>query len=169
MIEYIKGDLIKAFKENEKAVLVHQCNLTVGMGAGIAKVIADNFPEILEPDIKIRTKALERPEQCLGNTVLYHLGGQKVIANVYSQYFPGNPNKVFDTFEQRLHWLKLALEKFVYIYADSGITFYMPLIASGLAKQQNKKCYSDFDYFKKFIAPTIEEELKDFNVKVYYL
>ncbi len=53
--------------------------------------------------------------------------------------------------------------------AEKGKSIILPLIASGLAKMRTKDCISDLDYFKKYIAPTVEECLIDMNVTVYYL
>ena len=48
MIKYIKGDLIKeAFNYD---VVIHGCNCFNTMGAGIAKQLASNFPELKTVD-----------------------------------------------------------------------------------------------------------------------
>ena len=46
----------------------------------------------------------------------------------------------------------------------------IPLISSGLAAdKQLKGTMTDLEYFKKYIGPIVEEELKDLDVTVYYL
>lgn len=98
---------------------------------------------------------------------------------MYSQYYPGSPKENtthFDTFMQRCAWLKQCLSD-LKSYSDYLISVYnkevkigLPLIASGLAADKKLKGdMTDLEYFKKYIAPIVEEELKDLDVTVYYL
>ena len=169
MIEYIQGDIIKAFQESKTGLLLNQNNLTVGMGAGIAKTIANLYPDITVKDLKIRTEAIIKPEACLGDILIHSLNDTHAIINIYSQYNPGCPKKGFDTFEQRIHWLKVAFSELRYLYNHDEAILFFPLIASGMAKDITKQYTSDLDYFKKYIVPVIEECLADFTIKVYYL
>ena len=49
-MQYIKGDLIKAAKSGKVDVIIHQANCFCLMGAGIARIIADEFPEMYKVD-----------------------------------------------------------------------------------------------------------------------
>lgn len=47
----VEGNLIALAKEGEFDVIVHGCNCFHTMGAGIARQIADHFPEAVEVDL----------------------------------------------------------------------------------------------------------------------
>ncbi len=174
-MNYKQGDLLIAFKDDEVNVIMHQCNCTVGMGAGIAKEIAREFPIVnLINDELLDQSDIE------GKCYPIAITNKKYIVNLYSQYYPGAPSEReilfgenkgnLDTFRQRLNWLRKSLKMYVEEYSNKDDIIGLPLIASGLAADKNKKNgLSDLEYFKKYIAPTIEEELQNFNVTVYYL
>lgn len=47
----VKGDLVEFAKKGTVDVLVHGCNCKHAMGSGIAKTIADAFPEMHKADL----------------------------------------------------------------------------------------------------------------------
>lgn len=49
-IAYIEGDLIKLAKEGMFDIIAHGCNIMCTMGAGIAKQIAETWPEVRAAD-----------------------------------------------------------------------------------------------------------------------
>ncbi len=165
---YKQGSIINALKNGEIEICAIQENCTVGMGAGISKFLVDEYPEIRKYNLEQLKLAKTAPEEVLGKAIPYLLNNNAVIYGIYSQYYPGGPSiDGFDKFEQRLHWLNKGLS---YINdSNKGKSIILPLIASGLAKMRTKDCISDLDYFKKYIAPTVEECLIDMNVTVYYL
>lgn len=173
MITYIKGDLIKAFESGEINIIAHQCNCQGNMGAGIAKLLANKYPELKQTDKERCDLFKDEPERLVGRYSLYEPNEKQVIYNIYSQYFIGSPKTGFDTFEQRLNWLIRALWYIKgntrYLKGDSiePLNIGIPLIASGLAKDKNKPHTSDLDYFQKYIASHIENIFD--NLKVYYL
>jgi hypothetical protein len=169
----VNKDLLQAFEDGDCNVILHQCNCTKGMGAGIAKKIAEKYPEVSKFD-----KNNERLFGSIGIVSL--IKGQKAVCNLYSQYFVGSPSddsfilpesnyRVLDTFENRIVALRHCLtsvRKKVYNHTKIGI----PLIASGLAADKKLKgTMTDLEYFKKYIEPIVEEELKDLDVTVYYI
>ncbi|MCK5163195.1 MAG: macro domain-containing protein, partial [Desulfobacula sp.] len=48
----LKGDLIQFAMTGRFDVIIHGCNCFCTMGAGIAKLIRDNFPEAYQADLK---------------------------------------------------------------------------------------------------------------------
>ena len=130
-----------------------------------------------------------------GNYLTYKVDADKFIINAYSQIFRGQPSNkfmemcdahkfpnteeamelaiggvdnVFDTFENRCFALKEILNAVNHNFKRLRIG--LPLIASGLAADKRLKgTMTDLEYFKKYIAPVVEEELKDLDVTVYYL
>lgn len=167
MIQYKQGDLLKAFENGEVDTFIIQENCTVGMGAGISKLTSVKYPEVLKYNFEQLRIAKEAPEDVLGLLVPYMLKNKRYIYGIYSQYYPGSPQKGFDTHKQRLNWLFKGLDTFD--RNNFGANLGLPLIASGLAKNHELKHDSDLDYFKKYIAPTVEEALPNVNVTVYYL
>lgn len=179
MLKYKQGDLLEAFENSEVNVIAHQCNCTVGMGAGIAKKIAEKYPIVDMLD-----KGYRKNE--IGTALYIELGNDQHIFNLYAQYYPGQPtnkkfinNKPFifntfdeyiiDNFTQRLEWLKMSLKSFS-SYLQSQDKIGLCLLSSGLAADKKlKSSMTDLEYFKTYIASIVEEELKDFDVTVYYL
>ena len=50
MMKTIKGDLIKLAEEGKFDVIIHGCNCFHAMGGGIAKQLADKYPQVEEVD-----------------------------------------------------------------------------------------------------------------------
>jgi len=48
----LKGDLIQIALAGRFDVIIHGCNCFCTMGAGIAKLIRDNFPEAYQADLE---------------------------------------------------------------------------------------------------------------------
>ena len=169
-MKYTNGNLITAFKEGEINAIAHQCNCTFGLGAGIAKIIADEFPHVVELDRKHRESNKNTPEKILGSylTTSCNYGW---IANLYGQFYTGSPaNDYFDTFEQRCNWLRSSLLKLIEtprFKFDFDLKWGIPLLASGLAADRNKKIgLTNLEYFQKYIEPLIP---KDIDITVYYI
>ena len=172
-MKYVNKDLIQAFEDGDCNVILHQCNCTKGMGAGIAKKIAEKYPLVGFLDYGlIKTKHL------IGNCYAVNVGIGYII-NLYSQYYVVSPSNtplpiekevLYDNFQQRIKWLRNSLQMYRNEYFEEKDVIGLPLIASGLASDKKLKGdMTDLDYFKKYIAPIIEEELKDLDVTVYYI
>lgn len=169
MIKYKQGDLLQAFENGEIDTYIVQENCTVGMGAGISKAIVEKYPEVKKYNLEQLRIAKEAPEDVLGLLIPYMLNNKRYIYGIYSQYYPGSPQKGFDTHKQRLNWLFKGLDTFN--RSNFNINLGLPLISSGLAKNRELDYISDLDYFKKYIAPIIEDSITNanINVTVYYL
>ena len=168
MIEYIQGDIIKAFEELDNVALLHQDNCSSLYKKGFAKILYDKYP-------KANTNSIM--SNYFGDAIKTYVDDSKCIVNLYSQYYPGKPSdklgkyesfELPDNYNNRIKALEHSLYETTKI-VDEGDLIIMPLIASGLAKDATKEYSSNLDYFKKYIAPIVEEYLKDYNVKVYYL
>lgn len=162
MIKYKQGDLLQAFENGEIDIIGHTCNATVGMGAGIARAIALKYPEIQVFDSKLRKQG-----NILGTSQPFFTNN-KLIYNIYAQYYPGKPCLEFDTFENRITWLEKGLTFINSFNKDKFVG--IPLLSSGLGCERKRKVgLNDSEYFKKYIAPIVEKCLDDVNVTVYYL
>jgi len=85
MITYIKGDLLKA----DTTVIAHGCNCQKTMGAGVAKYVAQMFPEAKRAD----RNDPRTPKQRLGTIVSVKVGRHshiEYVVNCYTQLKPGN-------------------------------------------------------------------------------
>lgn len=77
MLYHINGDLL----ESDCTVIMHQANCFSTMGAGIAKQIANKYPQVEEHDRLFELS----PEERLGKFSAIIIDG-KTIVNLYGQY-----------------------------------------------------------------------------------
>ena len=100
------------------------------------------------------------------------------IVNLFSQFQFGSPNQtmipinchkfispVYDNLRGRLLALKSSLKIFKTKFNSSN-SIIMPLIASGIAKDNAYRGFDDLKYFQMIIEPIIEEQLSDYDVTV---
>jgi len=167
-MEYIKGDIIQAFKDGDINVLMHQTNCTSRADVhGIAQTIFKEFPEALKAHLSFCQ---------FGHYSATMIGITQHILNLNSQYYPGFPigktftipglpYKLQDNFENRLIALETILK--VLPFKPGSWEIGIPLIASGKgADQELKGEKSDLEYFQEFIAPVISKYIT--RVKVYH-
>jgi O-acetyl-ADP-ribose deacetylase (regulator of RNase III) len=81
MIHYVKGDLIDAFKRNEVTMIAHGCNCQRNMGGGIARALANEYPQIERADDLCEMSAKKR----LGRVMNVEIEPNKYILNCYTQ------------------------------------------------------------------------------------
>jgi O-acetyl-ADP-ribose deacetylase (regulator of RNase III) len=81
LLAVIERDILEIFEEAERAVLIHQCNCHKVMGAGIARTLANSYPEVEAADQGFN------PKNKLGKIDCVQIGqtGDKAIINAYSQ------------------------------------------------------------------------------------
>lgn len=160
-MKYIPGDLIQLFKQGYFDMIGHQCNCKGLFGAGIARLLAKEFPIAYEVESHFKAITL------YGTNIAFETEYGFII-NMYSQFSPGGCTYVgIDSFEVRLGALENCL---ININTNNkGKTIGLPLIASGLAADLIRKgTMSDLEYFQKFIKSTVEESLPDMDVKIVY-
>lgn len=172
-IKFLKGDLLKALDKGKFDCIAHQCNtlLTSEYCSGIAAAIFGRYKEasisntdkitqgfsryILLGDVSIGVIPTNMPER------------DKIVFNLYSQSNPGAPSNNIDSMECRLSYLRECLSR---VRSTMNIKYYttlgIPLIASGLAKQQGYHVMPDLEYFKKFILPIIEDVFRESNIQI---
>lgn len=144
-MNYISGNLIELAKNGEFDIIVHGANCQNEMGAGIAKLIKQNFPQAYMADLKT-TKS---DKNKLGTiTFATIIPTNLIVVNAYIQYhYKGSGDKVdYDAFRT---CMKLIAKKF------PRNKIGMPKIGSGLAGGDWNK-----------IENIIKKELKDLDVTI---
>lgn len=84
-LNIINDDLIDLAKNGDFDVIIHGCNCFCTMGAGIAKVIKQEFPEAYLPDLQTEVGSRE----ILGSYSLASITRNDInfiIVNAYTQY-----------------------------------------------------------------------------------
>ena len=121
MLKKTKGDLLAMGKNNEFDIIIHGCNCFNTMGAGIARQIAEQFP-----DAKLADDETLRGDPGKLGTYTIGMGGRLVILNCYTQYSTSNITDVFEyhAFERVLGKIALRFGKW-----RIGV----PMIGMGLA------------------------------------
>lgn len=146
----IKGDLIKLAEEGEFDMIVQGCNCFHCMGGGIAKQLADKYPQVLEADkctvyggaIKLG-KWTEAIVEVNDNVF--------TVVNAYTQYKWSSGSDVFE-YEAFQQFLKLFTESV--LYCPSRIKIGFPQIGAGLAG-------GDWNRISKMIEQ-FAEDVKDY-------
>lgn len=82
MVKEIIGDIFEEFESGRINVLVHQANCFHTMGGGIARIIAQRYPEADAAD----RKTLRGDKEKLGTFTVATLKDGRRIVNVYSQH-----------------------------------------------------------------------------------
>jgi len=121
----IKGDLIQLALSGKFDLIVHGCNCFHTMGAGIAKVVANAFPEATEADRQ--TDFGDAAKLGTISTAKIERGNYEfVVANAYTQHdWRGRGRKVdYDAISQ-------CFKEIASKYPSSRIGY--PLIGAGLA------------------------------------
>jgi O-acetyl-ADP-ribose deacetylase (regulator of RNase III) len=143
--------LIKLAEEGHFDVIVHGCNCFNNMGAGIARTIAEKFPQAYEAD----KRTIRGDKSKLGTfssalcTTKTNPVSLFTIINAYTQYSPAYGKDVFeyDAFKTILKTLSELEEMF-----NTRIGF--PLIGCGLAGGNKKKILTMIEEFETMVAPS---------------
>lgn len=122
----IKGDLIKLAEQGEFDIIIHGCNCFHAMGSGIARQLADRYPEVAEADKK--TEYGDRSK--LGKWTEVIVENVFTVVNAYTQYRWSSGSDVFE-YEAFQQFLKLFAESV--LYCPSRIKIGFPQIGAGLA------------------------------------
>lgn len=122
---HIEGDLIELFGNSKIDVLVHGCNCFHTMGAGIAKIIKETYPEALKSDKQTRYGDKNKLGTYSFANILVN-GNEQYIVNAYTQFNYGRGKDLFsyETFPKLLNSIK---EEF------GELRIGLPLIGCGLA------------------------------------
>lgn len=112
------GNLVEMLENDETDMVIHQTNcfqtLGEGISSGIARALADQYPELKENELKAFKKGdINQLGKILINTVTTKSGKKKTVVNCYSQYYYGlvhgtSPTS-YSAMEQCLKDLNLSL------------------------------------------------------------
>ena len=121
MLKHAKGNLIDMAEAGDFNIIVQGCNCFNTMGGGIAREIAERYPEAQDADNRTPRGSYNK----LGNYTVM-LGKQFNIINAYTQY---NMSRGDDVFEYAA--FELILKKLAHQYPTCD--FGLPYIGMGLA------------------------------------
>ncbi len=124
----VKGNLLTLAYQGEFDVIVHGCNCFCAMGGGIAREIAERFPEAEMEDRKTTRGDYDK----LGNYTRVEIDDFFVIVNAYTQYGVSTGEDVFE-----YDAFKLILQKLAKRYPTAQFGF--PMIGMGLAQGNETK------------------------------
>ncbi len=146
-MKYIKGNILNHVQDYD--VVIHGCNCFCTMGAGIAKVLVNKYPSILEADKK--TKAGDKTK--LGTYTSCVVEDGTHIINAYTQFKFGTQKRQLD-----YSALREALEEIKEDYGYTNNKFLMPKIGCGLAGGN-----------WKIVQKHIQEALQDEDITIIEL
>lgn len=157
MIKKIKGDLLDLAEKGEFDYIAHGCNCFVAMGAGIARQIADKYPEALREDARTRKGDPKK----LGDFSIARrflptpsLRGFWIV-NAYTQYRPGA--------DFQSCYLETFLHKFCLTYVNGRIPpnplirIGVPWIGCGIGGGNKASVMRIFNKFSELLDITIVE------------
>jgi len=147
----VTGNLITMAQDGEFDVIIHGCNCFNVMGAGIAKQIADTFPDAYEADQATEKGNIWK----LGTFIAVEINPNLTVINAYTQYTHWEPRAVDycairDVFDN----LNTALWQTT-LFTQSSPRIGIPKIGAGLAG-------GDWDT----IGPIIEKAAPDLDLTV---
>lgn len=156
MLKYKVGDLIDAALVGKVNVIAHQANCFCRMKSGIAKRIAEIFPDAVVADMqtvqgdrdKLGRWTLGIGKNCFGHAIW--------IFNLYGQYNYGYDTNQYTDYAHLERALRRMAER-LYLQRDK-VKIGLPKIGAGLGG-------GDWE----IISRIIETELKAFDVTIYVL
>lgn len=162
-MKYIQGDLIEMFYLNKFDLIAHQCNCVGLMGAGIAKHLVKEFPQI-----GIDVDSVDQAIKLFG-TYEYFKTEHGHIINIYSQFSTGQCTQIgIDSFSVRTGALISCLKQIN--KNNKGLKIGLPLLGSGLAADRIlKENKTDLEYFQTYIQYHVNMWLGDMDVTIVYL
>ena len=133
MVKQVVGDLIRSAKKGEFDVIAHQANCFNTMGNGIARQLADKYPEVKEID----SRTISGDREKLGRCTMVKINTGQVnftVVNAYTQYEMSNTKDVFeyDSFEAFLSRFSQTLPGYTQ-GALRKVNIGFPQIGAGLA------------------------------------
>lgn len=121
----VSGDLFELALAGHFDVIVHGCNCFCTMGAGIAALVREKFPEAYEADLKTAIGDMSKLGTYTHATISTNFG-ELVVVNAYTQYRYGTQRRQVD--------YKAVEAVFKRIKQDfTGKRIAYPMIGAGLA------------------------------------
>lgn len=138
MLIHSKGNLLAMAQAGDFDVIVHGCNCQVDMGGGIAKQIAEQYPEVADLDASFNEMFVHKALM-LGNIEWTDVDDDAfTIVNGYTQLMGGS-----GTFSYAA--LELVLMKVGAVFAGKRIG--LPYIGCGIAGGDQNKVVDLFELF----------------------
>lgn len=146
----VEGSIIDA----EEDIIAHGCNCVGSFGSGIAKYMADNFPESKEEYVKIcKAKNFK-----LGDVQFVKSNG-KIIANCATQYYYGKFLKMDkESIEQRYIAIEKCLKAIYDKARKENLSVAIPPIGCGRARMKWER-----------VENIIKKVFHDYPVTLYYI
>lgn len=92
MIKEKTGNLIESLESGEVNVACHCCNCHTVMSAGIARALADKYPEVERVDKEFMKNSVQ-PENKLGYFSGVNVGENRFVINLYGQKSPSRSQR----------------------------------------------------------------------------
>lgn len=141
MLKHAKGNLLDLALAGEFDAIVHGCNCFNAMGGGIAREIAERFPDAKAAD----DKTVRADYNKLGNYTFADINGVFRIFNAYTQF---NTSRGEDVFEYEA--FVLILKKLAYNYP--ALNWGLPYIGMGLAGGESEVIIEMIEDFAKTVT-----------------
>ena len=154
IVEAIKGDIIKLFKEGDYHAIAHGCNCFCRMGSGVAVDMKNAFPEALRVD----EATIPGDRNKLGTFTRANYP-QGLVINAYTQFTYWNPSDMF-SYEALAKVMK-SINCLLKDYDRQGIgddhkrKLIIPCIGAGLARGEWSR-----------IVKIINDNTPDINITV---
>jgi O-acetyl-ADP-ribose deacetylase (regulator of RNase III) len=132
-MKIIHGNLITLAEQGKFQIIVHGCNCFNTMGGGIARQLADKYPEVKEID----SRTISGDREKLGRCTMVKINTGQVnftVVNAYTQYEMSNTKDVFEynSFEEFLFRFSQILPNYTQgVLRKVNVGF--PKIGAGLA------------------------------------
>jgi O-acetyl-ADP-ribose deacetylase (regulator of RNase III) len=156
MIEYRKGCLIQALKDDKIDILAHGVNCQGVMGSGVAKLVKENFPDAYEA---YKLKGLSYAyggKNLLGSAGLVQLNSGQFIANLFTQDRYGKDGKQYVDYAAVSSCFNQLLSRFTWFHIG------IPKIGAGLGG-------GNWDIIEKLIEDQVVKTKYQGNLVVYCL
>ncbi len=128
-LKTVSGNLIQMAKNGDFDVIIHGCNCFNNMGAGIAKQIAENFPEAMQADLET-TKGDKTKLGTYSQASIIFAGTSQTltVVNAYTQYAfgAGKCHLDYDALDK-------VLDDLIFEFGKKNLKFGIPKIGCGLA------------------------------------
>ncbi len=145
MLNKVKGNLLDMAENGDFNIIVQGCNCFNVMGAGIARQIAERYPNVRDADLETTKGSIGK----LGNWTAGFVMAEKhrfIVINAYTQY--GTSADGSDVFEYDS--FAVILRKLVHEYGSSRFGF--PYIGMGLAGGDKKRILGMLENFAQEIS-----------------
>lgn len=101
LLLYVEGDIVKNCQET---ILLHQCNCVTNHASGLARQIFQAFPY---SNVYQTRTGYSKPGSI---SIEGNIDKDRLIGNLFAQYYPGKPHPKTDTAEMRLKWFDMCLK-----------------------------------------------------------